>query len=253
MLANSRVVFTYQDAAPTVTHIATSQASPWSARGPFQGNTELTITGTNFLPSKYLTVKFGGLDVGNGSAPNDTSHIVGEPGGKVRYISSNMIIATTPIYGPAAQRAQYPPGTLDRVTGQPMTAGAGAILSVMPVYNAAGGLLAVQVVAGGRGYLAPPRLELSGGGGCCANLTAVLSSGAIASVLVSSPGLNFGRGDGALASVVMSSALSRENMTFVTAVTLTSAGSGYLAAPEVTFECPGCSACRSNATVAACR
>ena len=46
----TNVTFTYDDPIPTVTSISTSQSSVWGARGPFDGNTEVIVKGTNFLP-----------------------------------------------------------------------------------------------------------------------------------------------------------------------------------------------------------
>jgi len=123
------VVFKYEDKQPTVTNIRTHQFSVWPARGPFSGNTEVTVTGTNFLPSKYLKCKFGGVNSADGAGSyveDDVSHIVGEAGGKARYISSTEIVCVAPIFGPASQAAQYPPGA-DAIAG---TVGKGAILDV---------------------------------------------------------------------------------------------------------------------------
>ena len=47
--------------------------------------------------------------------------------------------------------SQYPPGALDARTGATLAPGGGAILAVT-AYTAAGGIAAVRVVAGGRGY-----------------------------------------------------------------------------------------------------
>jgi len=47
---------------------------------------------------------------------DDVSHIVGEAGGKARYISSTEIVCVAPIFGPASQAAQYPPGA-DAIAG----------------------------------------------------------------------------------------------------------------------------------------
>ena len=84
--------------------------SKWPARGPFGGNTEVTVTGTNFLPSKYLKCKFGGVTSSGGShgtyVEDDVSHVVGELGGRVQYISSTEIVCVTPGFGPSASAAQ---------------------------------------------------------------------------------------------------------------------------------------------------
>jgi len=101
----THVVFTYADPVPTVTSISTSQSSVWGARGPFDGNTEVIVKGTNFLPSKHLKCKFGGWTA------DDVSHVVGEPGGRARYVSSTEIRCITPEFGPASQRRQYPAGS----------------------------------------------------------------------------------------------------------------------------------------------
>merc|ERR1712159_720336 len=87
----TNVTFTYDDPIPTVTSTSTSQSSVWGARGPFDGNTEVIVKGTNFLPSKHLKCKFGGIP-DSASTPlwmsDDVSHVVGEPGGRARWISS---------------------------------------------------------------------------------------------------------------------------------------------------------------------
>ena len=104
-------MWTYEDNAPTVTNIRTNQNSVWPARGPFGGNTEVIVTGTNFLPSKYLKCKFGGISAAENADAfdddDDVSHIVGEMGGKARYVSSTQIICVTPPFGPAASCLLY--------------------------------------------------------------------------------------------------------------------------------------------------
>mmetsp|Transcript_2770 Transcript_2770/g.10043 ORF Transcript_2770/g.10043 Transcript_2770/m.10043 type:complete len:1382 (-) Transcript_2770:89-4234(-) len=241
-LGNSYVLFTYQDRAPTVSNIRSSQTSVWPARGPFQGNTEVTVTGTNFLPSKYLKCKFGGRE--NAADPavaylqDDVSHVVGEEGGKVRYISSTEVICISPIFGPASQAEQYPPGTV------PGSIGAGAILEVNGFTGAdTDAILSIDVVTGGRGYATAPLLTLSGGGGCCASLTPIIDSwGAISSVVVNSGGKNYNRGYGATAIATISSHLDNpwhaDGHLVVSSITITDGGSGYLSPPEVVFSCP---------------
>ena len=256
-LADTHVEFTYADPRPTVTNIKSNQWSVWPARGPFMGNTEVTVIGTNFLPSSYLSCRFGGHTTGGDGYHNlntfsggsyddwDDSHVVGEPGGKVRYISSTEIICTSPIYGPASQTRQYYPhgGCCAKLT---------AVLS-----NETNSIESVTVVNGGSGYSEPPKLLFIGGGGCCVNATAEIGTasecqrvgegaGCITSVTVHYGGKNFGAGDGATASAHMSTGGHRfedgyndpdHTEEIVTSVEVTDNGSGYLFPPSVVFTC----------------
>ena len=240
---NMWVDFWYQDKQPTVTNIKTNQFSVWPARGPFAGNTEVTVLGTNFLPSKYLKCKFGGVNSADGEASyveDDVSHIVGEAGGRVRYISSTEIVCVTPIFGPASQRAQYPSGS-----GVNGSIGSGAILEVKS-YSGVGSdvIHDINVISGGRGYATPPKISFHGGGGCCAVATATIDSyGAISSVNVAPGGKGWNQGDGAQALATLSTgkdvAWHARAHQKVVRIAVTAGGSGYRVPPDVSFECPG--------------
>ena len=249
--------WTYEDNAPTVTNIRTNQNSVWPARGPFGGNTEVIVTGTNFLPSKYLKCKFGGISAAENADAfdddDDVSHIVGEMGGKARYVSSTQIICVTPPFGPAASVTQYPPGYVNR------TAGAGALVDVVAFADrgdasydcdapkppdrddrcdAIDSVHGLEIVGGGKGYMTPPRVTLEGGGGCCAELEARVDAyGAVVAVDVVRPGMGYNRGYGAAAAVTMSRTPGTKK-NGVTSVQVTEGGSGYLVPPEVLFRCP---------------
>ena len=238
---NAFVEFWYQDKQPTVTNIKTNQFSVWPARGPFNGNTELTVIGTNFLPSKYLKCKFGGVNSADGAGSyveDDVSHIVGEAGGRVRYISSTEIVCVTPIFGPASQKAQYPSGSVNG------SIGSGAILDVKTYGGADSDIIvAINVVSGGRGYATPPKISFHGGGGCCAVATPALDAyGAISGVTISSGGKGWNRGYGAQAVATLSTgkdvAWHARAHQKVVSIAVTAGGSGYLAPPDVSFECP---------------
>ena len=235
------ITFTYQDLRPVVTHINSDQASVWPARGPFGGNTEVTVTGINFLPSRYLKCKFGGTTDGSDAfVQTDTSHIVGELGGKVRYISSTEIVCVTPTYGPASQTEQFPPtssssGKAPGSTVQAKIPGSGAVLEVA-TFTTGGAIATVTVVSGGKNYHTAPVLSVVGGGGCCARLTATVSAGVITGVTVVDGGKNFNRGSSATATAVLSTHANGEQT--VAGVTITNGGSGYLVPPLVYFICP---------------
>lgn len=179
------------------------------------------------------------------------SHIVGEKGGRVRYISSTEIVCVTPIFGPASQAEQYPSGSPNN------NIGSGAVLEVTaytattttppapgaPVTVDAISTIEVAYGAGGRGYSSPPRISFHGGGGCCAVATATVDAyGAINAVIVVAGGKNWNRGGGAAAVAELSTGLDepwhlRAHRTVVS-VAVTGGGSGYLAPPDVTFVCP---------------
>ena len=182
----TNVAFTYDDPIPTVTSISTSQSSVWGARGPFDGNTEVIVKGTNFLPSKHLKCKFGGIPA-SASTPlwmsDDVSHVVGEPGGRARWISSTEIRCITPEFGPASQRRQYPAGS--------SVSGAVGCCAVISVSLSGDGIGSATVVSGGVGYASAPTLTVSGGGGRGASLTATISSGVVTSVTVVSAGADY--------------------------------------------------------------
>ena len=116
--------FTYSDPLPTVSSIYTTQSSVWGARGPLDGNTEVIVKGTNFLPSKYLKCKFGGISENGKSLwdSDDVSHVVGVPGGRVRWVSTTEIRCITPEFGPASRLDQYPGGSIP-LSGDPAAIG----------------------------------------------------------------------------------------------------------------------------------
>ena len=232
------VVFTYQDLRPVVTHIRSAQDSVWPARGPFGGNTEVTVTGLNFLPSRYLKCKFGGTtDSSNAFVQTDVSHIVGELGGRVRYISSTEIVCVTPTYGPASQTEQFPPvsssaGKAPASAVQALIPGSGAVLEVA-TFTSSGGIASVTVVRGGHNYHTAPTLTVVGGGGCCARLTATVSGGSITAVTVVDGGKNYNKGGNAAGTAVLSTHANGEQV--VSGVRMTDGGSGYLVPPLVYF------------------
>eukprot|EP00793_Prasinoderma_coloniale_P001378 PRCOL_00005153-RA len=260
-LADTHVTFTYADPRPTVTNIKSNQHSVWPARGPFMGNTEVTVIGTNFLPSKYLSCRFGGHTSGGDGYHNsntysggsyddwDDSHIVGEPGGKVRYISSTEIICTSPVYGPASQTVQYYPR-------------GGCCAQLTAVLGNQSNVESVTVVNGGSGYTTPPKIVFIGGGGCCVNATATIGTasecqrvgegeGCITGVTVHYGGKNFRAGAGAAATAIMSEGGHRfvdgdqsgtlldddHSEYVVSTVQVDDNGSGYLFPPGVVFSC----------------
>jgi hypothetical protein len=169
---------------------------------------------------------------------DDVSHVVGEAGGRVRYISSTEIVCVTPIFGPASQKAQYPSGSVNGSIGN------GAILDV----NLYGGapaeiIIKIDVVSGGRGYATAPKISFHGGGGCCAVATATLDPyGAISGVTVVSGGKNWNKGYGAQALATLSTgkdvAWHARAHPKVVSIKVTDGGSGYLAPPDVIFTCP---------------
>ena len=233
----SYAMWRYEDRAPTVTRIETNQRSAWPARGPFAGNTEVKIIGTNFLPSKYLKCKFGGVYSADGAGAyveDDVSHVVGELGGRARYISSTEIACVTPPFGPAASRAQYP-------SGSPGAVGSGAILDVSffvtnaELNDSVGG---VHIVSGGRGYATPPTISFEGGGGAGAKANCTIDQyGAIATVTVVDGGRGYNRGAGAAATATLTTVASAAKT--VSVVDVTDGGSGYLTPPDVIFSCAG--------------
>lgn len=236
---NAYAEFWYQDKRPTVTNIKTNQFSAWPARGPFNGNTELTVIGTNFLPSKYLKCKFGGVNAADGAGTyveDDVSHVVGEAGGRVRYISSTEIVCMTPIFGPASQREQYPPGVDGSV-------GSGAVLDVVSYSGADSDAIdEIKVVSGGLGYMTPPVVTFHGGGGCCAVANATVDVYGVITkveVLPGAGGRNWNRGGGARAAATLSAGVGNRAHQTVAGVRVTEGGSGYLAPPDVFFTCPG--------------
>ena len=253
----------YEDHRPTVTNIKTNQFSVWPARGPFAGNTEVTITGTNFLPSKYLKCRFGGVntaDTGGAYEQDDVSHVVGEVGGRVRYISSTEIVCVTPTFGPAAAASQYPSGsrtgtigsgaelTIDGYGGESswlaypltMTLLDGSVVKV----NRTDSIGNITVVSGGKGYMTAPTITLDGGGGCCYNITSTVDSfGSITSVTVHDGGRNYNQGADAAATASISTITdgdpgSNKRQTLLN-VRVTEGGHGYLVPPDVYFECSG--------------
>ena len=227
----------YEDRRPTVTNIKSDQLSVWPARGPFAGNTEVTVLGTNFLPSKYLKCKFGGVNSAEGAnsyVEDDVSHVVGEAGGKARYISSTEIVCVSPAFGPAASITQYPPGSPNR------TMGSGAILDVDSYAGTEDDQIgSVVVVSGGRGYLTPPVITIEGGGGCCAVIESTVDAyGAIATVTVVSGGRGYNRGSGAQATATLSGqAGDLKRGVSQVIVEPNQGGAGYLVPPDVTFAC----------------
>ena len=245
-------VFRYQDKVPHVYNIKSSQTSVWPARGPFQGNTEVTVTGTNFLPSRYLKCKFGGYTNGT-YEQTDMSHIVGEEGGRARYISSTEVICVTPTYGPASQKEQFKhcyqtTGGRD-ICYPSKVPGSGAVLQVAAFSGE--GIGTITVLRAGYGYATPPRVSFLGAGGCCAQATPVLNeAGEITSVTIDKAGLNYGKGSGATATAVLSNSgtCTAVGHCVVASVTITAQGTGYLAPPEVSFVCPsGGSTCFKKA------
>ena len=219
--------FTYSDPLPTVTSISTSQKSVWGARGPFDGNTEVVVKGTNFLPSKYLKCKFGGIPEAGKQLweSDDVSHVVGQPGGRVRWISSTEIRCITPAFGPAAQLRQYPSDTT--LISSTNVIGSGAVLDVTMAGDA---ISAVSIVDGGQGYASAPVLTFVGGGGAGAAATASLTGGKITSVALTSGGYSYNQGTGAAATATVTNGV-------LTSIALTSGGMGYRVPPEVTFSC----------------
>ena len=245
-----------------MTNIKTNQFSVWPARGPFAGNTEVVVTGTNFLPSKYLKCRFGGVntaDVGGAYEEDDVSHIVGEDGGRVRYISSTEIICVTPIFGPAAAASQYP-------AGSPGTIGSGAELVVdgyggessfltypysmklldgtVVTTNRSDSVGNITVVSGGKGYATAPTITLEGGGGCCYNITcAVNEHGRSRLSPFTTAAAGYNQGVDAAATATISTVADGDpgsaKRQIVHNVRVTEGGSGYLVPPDVYFECSG--------------
>ena len=225
----ANVTFTYSDPIPTVTSISTTQKSVWGARGPFDGNTEVVVKGTNFLPSKYLKCKFGGIPEAGKALWNsdDVSHVVGEPGGRVRWISSTEIRCVTPAFGPAARLRQYPSDTA--LIDSTKIIGSGAILDVT---FSGDKISAVNVLNGGQGYASPPVLSFIGGGGAGAKATPTVTSGKITGVTVTSGGYAYNQGSGAAATATVSNGI-------LTSISLSNGGYGYKVPPDVTFSCSG--------------
>jgi len=224
----THVTFAYADPRPTVTSISTAQNSVWGARGPFDGNTEVIVRGTNFLPSKYLKCKFGGIKESGKNLweSDDVSHVVGVKGGRVRWVSSTEIRCITPEFGPASQQRQYPAGS-NLVSG---ALGCCAIIDV--AFSNDGISSSVTITDGGRGYGSPPRLTFIGGGGAEATATATLTNGVITGVTITNAGHSYNQGTGAAATATLSNGA-------VNTVTLTNGGSGYTVAPDITFSCSG--------------
>lgn len=180
----------------------------WPARTPFQGNSEITVVGKNFLPSRYLKCKFGGYTAEGAYVAEDTSHIVGGAGGRARYVSSTEIICVTPTYGPASQREQFP-HCYTTAGGREIcypskVPGSGAVLEVGS-FSMGGSISRIDVLRAGHGYASSPLVTVVGGGGCCASLNATLDEeGRIASVDVLDGGKNFNMGEGAQLTPVLS-------------------------------------------------
>lgn len=233
---DSYVMWKYEDKTPTVTHIESLQNSVWPARGPFAGNTEVKVIGTNFLPSKYLKCKFGGVTSGQGAqtyVEDDVSHIVGELGGRVKYISSTEIICVSPAFGPAASVAQYP-------SGSPGSVGSGALLDVTSYEDntdVLDAIASITIVSGGRGYATPPTITLEGGGGTGATVNCTIDPyGAIDAVTVVNGGRGYNRGSGADATAVLTTVSNKET---VSMLKVSDGGSGYIVPPDVVFSCSG--------------
>lgn len=221
--------FTYSDPIPTVSSISTSQNSVWGARGPFDGNTEVVVKGANFLPSKYLKCKFGGIPESGKNLweSDDVSHVVGEPGGRVRWISSTEIRCITPAFGPAAQLRQYPSDTT--LIDSSDIIGSGAVLDVTMSGDA---ITAVSIVNAGAGYASAPVLTFTGGGGAGAAATATVTNGKISAVSLTSGGYSYNQGSGAAATATISNGV-------LVSIAVTSGGNGYRVPPEVTLSCSG--------------
>ena len=227
----ANVTFTYADPLPTVTSISTAQSSVWGARGPFDGNTEVIVKGTNFLPSKYLKCKFGGIPESGKNLweSDDVSHVVGTPGGRVRWVSSTEIRCITPEFGPASQQLQYPAGST-------LAASIWCCAVLDVTFDANNGISStVTIVDGGRGYATAPVLTIIGGGGGGATATATIdSSGVVNAVTITNAGHSYNQGSGATATATLDASGGT-----LSALTLTAAGSGYTVPPDVTFSCSG--------------
>mmetsp|Transcript_32921 Transcript_32921/g.104806 ORF Transcript_32921/g.104806 Transcript_32921/m.104806 type:complete len:1244 (-) Transcript_32921:714-4445(-) len=233
-------VFTYQDLKPEVRAIRSAQTSVWPARGPFQGNTEVTIIGINFLPSRYIKCRFGGMSYPNSTlVMDDMTHVVGQEGGRVRYISSTEIICISPVFGPASAAEQYPEvytnaATSHKIMFPTKSPGSGAILEVASYSSDA--IASITVISPGRNYASEPTLSFHGGGGCCINASAVLdANGIIARVDVFDGGKNWNRGRDGTATAILSTGGS--GLEVVADMNITNPGYGYLWPPDVEFVC----------------
>jgi hypothetical protein len=147
---------------------------------------------TSFLPSPVTTVQFSGP--GQTQTPSITPTTPGPRSAQlaVQIANTDTTAGTTIICytrdgsTPGCTGGATPACTAGSVFN-PTQAGAATVNSV------------VAVTAGGTGYVAPPNVTLTGGGGTGATATAIVTAGAI------------------------------------TGVTVTNAGAGYTSAPTVTF------------------
>lgn len=114
--------------------------------------------------------------------------------------------------------------------------------------------LAVQVTDGGSGYLTPPNVTFTGGGGSGANATAIIAGGIVTNVNVTNGGsgyaytpvVTFSGGGGMYAA-----ATAEVNLTTgkVVAIDITDGGMGYTSAPNVTISGGNGTGANATATI----
>jgi autotransporter-associated beta strand protein len=150
----------------------------------------VTLANRNSSPLAAVTLKGGVLDTkylrkgGNNNSANTARAAINFDGGTLSVRESGSIVRTGANNVPATLAVHAGGAVIDTPTG------VGATLD-LPLEPAGMGLSYIEVNAQGSGYIAPPAVLVTGGGGVGAVAEAVLNDGAVTGFRILSPGTGY--------------------------------------------------------------
>ena len=150
----------------------------------------VTLANRNSSPLAVVTLKGVVLDTkylrkgGNNAAGNTAQAAINFDGGTLSVRESGSIVRTGANNVPAILTVHSGGAVIDT------PAGIGATLD-LPLTPAGTGVAFIEVNAQGSGYIAPPAVLITGGGGVGAVAEAVLSDGAVSGFRILSPGTGY--------------------------------------------------------------
>ena len=146
----------------------------------------VTLANRNSSPLAAVTLKGGVLDTkylrkgGNNNSANTARAAINFDGGTLSVRESGSIVRTGANNVPATLAVHAGGAVIDTPTG------VGATLD-LPLEPAGMGLSYIEVNAQGSGYIAPPAVLVTGGGGVGAVAEAVLNDGAVTGFRIPRP------------------------------------------------------------------
>lgn len=150
----------------------------------------VTLANRNSAPLAVVTLKGGTLDTkylqkgGNNAAGNTAQAAVNFDGGTLSVRESGSAVRTGANNAPAILTVHSGGAVIDT------PAGVNATLD-LPLAPAKTGVGFIEVNAQGSGYIAPPAVLITGGGGTGAVAEAVLNNGAVTGIRMLSPGTGY--------------------------------------------------------------